>query len=142
MKNEIVTQNGVENTLINIDNGDNTLFVNGTEIVRSRWNGTISVDGVSITFDYARGNAVLQENGTNAFKMIGVVHEEGQGTWKPNTDKQEGYVEAGGSFPNKVWKTDENGVPAWREDEGVSVITIPINPSPEPTANGAIWFTT
>ena len=34
-------------------------------------------------------------------------------TWKPNTASQEGYVVAGQA--NRVWKTDKDGNPAWRE---------------------------
>lgn len=35
-----------------------------------------------------------------------------------NTADKAGYVAAGAGNPNKVWKTDENGVPGWREDGG------------------------
>lgn len=41
------------------------------------------------------------------------IMEEINAIWKQNSDTESGYVSSSGGQPNKVWGTDENGIPGW-----------------------------
>ena len=45
-------------------------------------------------------------------------------TWNANSKDVAGYVAAPGAVANKVWKTDANGNPAWRDDADTVVTSL------------------
>ena len=52
-----------------------------------------------------------------------VIHGEiDKYTWVANSINADGYVAKTNGVSDQVWKTDINGTPGWREDEGVKAI--------------------
>ena len=92
---------------------------------------TLNVNSTGAKPIYYRGAAIsagyLAANRTYTFRYNGtqydLVGDLDTNTWKANTSSSEGYVASGSGQANKVWKTDANGVPAWRDDANTTYST-------------------
>ena len=75
---------------------------------------------VSTAFDsYHVGDLLLCKtikSGSTAATWDVIHGEMDKNTWVANSPTADGYVTKGQGQAHKVWKTDANGVPAWRED--------------------------
>lgn len=75
---------------------------------------------VSTAFgNYHAGDLLLCEtikSGSTAATWSLIHGEMDKNTWTKNTKDADGYVKKGSGQANKVWKTDANGVPDWRDD--------------------------
>lgn len=106
---------------------------------------TLNVNGTGAKAIYYRGSAIssgyLAANRTYTFRYNGTQYDlvgdinTDSNTWKANSATSEGYVASGSGQANKVWKTDANGVPAWRDDANTTY------PAASQSANGLMSAT-
>ena len=69
------------------------------------------------------------------------VNNPNSDTWKANSSTSEGYVASGSGQINKVWKTDANGNPAWRDDTDTKVTSADNHYSPTAVSGSELTAT-
>ena len=90
-----------------VQKDDNTTYTAGTGLSLS---GTQF--SVKTGYTTSGNNRKVQADSNGNLYVV----QTDNNTWHANTASAEGYVAKGSGHANKVWKTDADGVPAWRDD--------------------------
>lgn len=116
MKNILTIENGIAILLSNVDDGTNTIFINGAEIPASSWVGSgvyqYTESGVTFTIqkiDANTGNIMLQLVSGTAYRLVKQIKGEPYNSGDPlesdiaNDDYMPFYDASAGTRKNSLW---------------------------------------
>ena len=96
MKNVLTYKNGSQDLLANVDDGSNTIYINGSLIPSTDWVGTGTyttvVTGTTISIERISdlsGNIMLQKVSTNNYRLVKSSDSPTEGNyiaWSDNPD--------------------------------------------------------
>jgi hypothetical protein len=86
------------------DDGDDKIIAQDKFL---KFTAATGVAGTNLTGDGTTGSPWV---------MAITLPNDNDNTWVANSSSDAGYVASGAGQDSQVWKTDENGVPAWRPD--------------------------
>lgn len=105
-------------TTIGLTGNTSGKILNIPSIVFDKWGHASAYSATSFTVTGFVPDSFLDSSKTkiDGSKVGTLSPSSYTNTWDPNTKDDAGYVAAGSGQVNKVWKTNEDGVPAWRDD--------------------------
>lgn len=110
----------------NSNNGISTMYPVGTKLLLMYDSSSASAVWGSNTGGIASSSGTI----TGVWRVMNTFNSD---TWVVNSATTNGYVTSGSGKVNKVWKTDANGNPAWRDDDNTTDYNALTN---KPSING------